>query len=141
MAVDEDDMGIDTEGDGDYAQGRDLDDDIPEGMDADSYQHTDTEVEDESSFEGERQGVLSNSVWGSGGGSGIGPVGGNPGAGAGSVNLPVGASRGGRRSGGRLGGRENWRVWGFFNASSNPCSMLINTLIKYTLQRLRFPFI
>lgn len=40
------DLGRDDDDDG----GRDLDEDIPEGG---SYQHTDTEVEDESSFEGE----------------------------------------------------------------------------------------
>ena len=34
---------------GDYAEQPDLDDDVPE---AGSYQHTDTEVEDDSSFEG-----------------------------------------------------------------------------------------
>lgn len=111
MVIDDDGidmMGIDVEGEGDYTQERDLDDGIPEGMDAGSYQHTDTEAEDESSFEAEGQGVLSNSVWESGGRSGISPVGGETGTGAGSVNLPVGATRGGgRRSRGRLGGREN----------------------------------
>lgn len=40
---------VDQGGD-DYDGGRDLDEDIPEGG---SYQHTDTEVEDESSFDGE----------------------------------------------------------------------------------------
>lgn len=44
--------GMEEEGEGDYADegvGRDLDDDVPE---AGSYQHTDTEVEDESSNDG-----------------------------------------------------------------------------------------
>ncbi|MCJ1423438.1 hypothetical protein MMC29_001321, partial [Sticta canariensis] len=79
MVVGRDNMGMNSEGDEDYIPGeRNLDDDIPEGMD-DSYQHTDTEVEDESSFEeaeGEGEGeaeaeaqisVLDRSVWGTGG--------------------------------------------------------------------------
>lgn len=98
-------MGMDADEDGDYAQGeRDLDDDIPEGME-DSYQHTDTDVEDESTGEDaevEVHGtVLDNSVWGSGTGGTIGGAGGN---------LPdSGETRGavGRRSGARMPGREN----------------------------------
>lgn len=72
--------GMEDEGDGDYAEGegeggRDLDEDVPE---AGSYQHTDTELEDESSDEGEvptagfgqtgnrgSAGVLQSSVFGS----------------------------------------------------------------------------
>ena len=55
---------MDGEGDGDFVQD-DLDADIPDGEGR--YEHTDTEVEDESSFEGE--GVLGrSSVWGVGGG-------------------------------------------------------------------------
>ena len=65
---------LEEEGDGDYVEGeRDLDGDVPE---AGSYQHTDTELEDESSEEGEAaafrgvdntsiRGVLGNSVFGS----------------------------------------------------------------------------
>ncbi|KAL8781829.1 MAG: hypothetical protein Q9213_005831, partial [Squamulea squamosa] len=67
--------GAGEEGEGDYGvpgmlegEGRDLDEDVPE---AGSYQHTDTEVEDESSVEeggsfvvGGREGVLGRSVWG-----------------------------------------------------------------------------
>ena len=65
---------MEEEGDGDYAEGeRDLDEDVPE---AGSYQHTDTELEDESSDEAEATafrevgntgvgGVLGSSVFGS----------------------------------------------------------------------------
>ncbi|KAL9601663.1 MAG: hypothetical protein Q9219_002383 [cf. Caloplaca sp. 3 TL-2023] len=96
--------GVGEEGEGDYDApgmlegdaGRDLDEDVPE---AGSYQHTDTEVEDESSFDeggsfvvgGAGHGVLGRSVWG-----------GSP------VRVPVsggydgaGGSRASRRSGGR----------------------------------------
>lgn len=102
------------EGEGDYnvpgmlegGEGRDLDDDVPE---AGSYQHTDTEVEDESSFEDGGSfvvgsgggGVLGRSVWG---GSPVGvPVGGGyDGAGGSHVG------RASRRSGGRSSrGRES----------------------------------
>ena len=95
------------EGDGDYAgeegdgdtEGRNLDDEVPEGG---SYQHTDTDVEDESSEDGDsvareslpagmaRSGGLGSSVFGS---------------------SPVVQGRGvGRRGGGLVGrgqGREN----------------------------------
>ena len=40
----------DDGGEGDYAEQPDLDDDVPE---AGSYQHTDTDVEDDSSIEGD----------------------------------------------------------------------------------------
>ena len=98
-------------GDEDYISGeRDLDDEIPEGMD-DSYQHTDTEAEDESSFEAEAEaegeaeaeaqvGVLDRSVWGTGGEiSGL----------SGSLPPPPSGPRGAasRRSGARMPGREN----------------------------------
>ena len=65
---------MEEEDDGDYAEGeRDLDEGVPE---ASSYQHTDTELEDESSDEGEAaaftevgntdvRGVLGSSVFGS----------------------------------------------------------------------------
>ncbi|KAL8720565.1 MAG: hypothetical protein Q9225_002584 [Loekoesia sp. 1 TL-2023] len=99
--------GAGEEGEGDYdvpgmlegGGGRDLDDDVPE---AGSYQHTDTEVEDESSFEeggsfvvgGGGGGVLGRSVWG---GSPIGvPVGGGYDGAGGSAG-----GRATRRSGGR----------------------------------------
>lgn len=79
QVIDEDGIipGMDDEGEGDYADegGRDLDDDVPE---AGSYQHTDTEAEDESSDEDESPmtafrevgntpggGVLGSSVFGS----------------------------------------------------------------------------
>lgn len=105
--------GAGDEGDGDYgAPGtlegggrRDLDDDVPE---AGSYQHTDTEVEDESSFEEGGSfvvgsgggGVLGRSVWG---GSPVGvPIGGGDGAGGSRTR------RASRRSGGRSSrGRES----------------------------------
>ncbi|KAL8682368.1 MAG: hypothetical protein Q9186_001558 [Xanthomendoza sp. 1 TL-2023] len=82
IAIDEDVMGLGRsfngageEGEGDYdvpgmleGEGRDLDGDVPE---AGSYQHTDTELEDESSAEeggsfviGQGRGVLGRSVWG-----------------------------------------------------------------------------
>lgn len=112
MVVGRDNMGMNSEGDEDYIPGeRNLDDDIPEGMD-DSYQHTDTEVEDESSFEeaeaeaeGEAEAeaqisVLDRSVWGTGDEiSGLG----------GSLPPSLGGARSAasRRSGGRMPGREN----------------------------------
>ncbi|MCJ1463038.1 hypothetical protein MMC07_001642 [Pseudocyphellaria aurata] len=105
MVADRDNIGMDAEGDIQYAFGdRDLDDDIPEGMDG-SYQHTDTEVEDESSegeIESEAQtSVLDHSVWGSVTGGTISGVGGN-------LPLPGGVrGQGRRRSGGRMPGREN----------------------------------
>lgn len=105
MTVDRDNIGMDAEDDEDYAQGeRDLDDDIPEGMDG-SYQHTDTDIEDESSSEGPeaqaQPSVLDHSVWGSGTSGAISGVGGN--------YSPSGGARGpgGRRSAGRIPGREN----------------------------------
>ena len=61
--VDEEDIPIDEQalaemnddgGEGDYADQPDLDDDVPE---AGSYQHTDTEVEDDSSLEGDVAGA------------------------------------------------------------------------------------
>lgn len=105
MVVDRDNIGMDAEGDDDYAQGeRDLDDDIPEGIDG-SYQHTDTDVEDESSSEEPeaqaQPSVLDHPVWGSGTSGAIGGVGEN--------YSPSGGARGprGRRSVGRIPGREN----------------------------------
>ncbi len=98
------------EGDGDYDApgmlegGRDLDEDVPE---AGSYQHTDTEAEDESEFEeggsfvvgGGEGGVLGRSVWG---GSSQEVAVGYDGAGG------SGARRSMRRSAGRLSrGRES----------------------------------
>lgn len=106
MVLGRDNMGMDAEGDMEYAQGeRDLDDDIPEGMEG-SYQHTDTDVEDESDFEesepeAEAQGnVLDSSVWGSSGAA-ISRVDG--------ALPPSGGARGAtiRRSAGRMPGREN----------------------------------
>lgn len=104
MVADRDNMGMDTEGDLDYAfDDQDLDDDIPEGMDG-SYQHTDTDVEDESSEEETeleaQTSVLDHSVWGSGTGGTISGVGGN-------LPLPGGVRGGLRRSGGRMPGWEN----------------------------------
>lgn len=99
---------MNADGDEEDAHGeRDLDDDIPEGMDG-SYQHTDTEVEDESSFEEadadaeadvEVQPIVSDrSAWSF---STSGAIGGQL--------SPSGGARGagGRRSGARMPGREN----------------------------------
>ncbi|KAI4161639.1 MAG: hypothetical protein LQ342_004647 [Letrouitia transgressa] len=96
----------DDEGEGDYALqegegdggGRDLDDDVPE---AGSYQHTDTELEDESDVgEGAsfsmggstaQEGVLGGSVWG-----------GSP-----AVAVGMDGAGGGRRPGRRSTGRRS----------------------------------
>ncbi|KAI4171254.1 MAG: hypothetical protein LQ343_004460 [Gyalolechia ehrenbergii] len=100
------------EGEGDYdvpgmlegGEGRDLDGDVPE---AESYQHTDTEAEDESSLEergsfvvgGGGGGVLGRSVWG-GSPVGVSVGGGYDGAG-GSVGGRASRTSGGRSSRGR----------------------------------------
>ncbi|KAI4219503.1 MAG: hypothetical protein L6R36_008274 [Xanthoria steineri] len=98
-------MGAQEEGEGDYAvpgmlegEARDLDEDVPE---AGSYQHTDTEVEDESSVEegasfaiGAGGGVLGRSVWG---GSPVGVM-------AGGYDGPAGVER--RRASRRSNGRS-----------------------------------
>ncbi|KAL8847641.1 MAG: hypothetical protein Q9221_007329 [Calogaya cf. arnoldii] len=102
--LDVDFMGVQEEGEGDYGvpgmlegEGRDLDEEVPE---AGSYQHTDTELEDESSVEegasfaiGGGGGVLGRSVWG---GSPAGVM-------AGGYDGPAGgeARRPSRRSNGR----------------------------------------
>ncbi|KAL8767843.1 MAG: hypothetical protein Q9209_005735 [Squamulea sp. 1 TL-2023] len=108
IAVDADVMGghsftgAGEEGEGDYGapgmlegEGRDLDEDVPE---AGSYQHTDTEVEDESSAGeggsfavGGRGGVLGRSVWG---GSPVGVM-----AGGGYDGPAGGENRRSRRTG------------------------------------------
>ncbi|KAL8937701.1 MAG: hypothetical protein Q9216_004296 [Gyalolechia sp. 2 TL-2023] len=98
------------EGEGDYdapgmlegGPGRDLDEDVPE---AGSYQHTDTEAEDESSLDGGGSfvvgggggGVLGRSVWGGSLGS---PVGVSLGGGYDGASSSTGP-RASRRSGGR----------------------------------------
>ncbi|KAL8709832.1 MAG: hypothetical protein Q9220_005448 [cf. Caloplaca sp. 1 TL-2023] len=104
--------GVGEEGEGDYGVpgmlegGRDLDEDVPE---AGSYQHTDTEVEDESDIEeggsfvigGGGEGVLGRSAWG-GSPLAVAVGGGYDGAGGGN------RMRAGRRSGGRSSrGRES----------------------------------
>lgn len=67
LNVDDDEMLLEGEAEADYGPGGnmdgDMDADIPE---AGGYEHTDTEVEDESSIdmESERRGVLDSSVWG-----------------------------------------------------------------------------
>lgn len=67
--IDDDDVPMEGEAEADYGQGGDMDGDldanVPEA-DMGGYEHTDTEVEDESSFEmeSERQGVLDRSIWG-----------------------------------------------------------------------------
>ncbi|KAL8730086.1 MAG: hypothetical protein Q9166_004285 [cf. Caloplaca sp. 2 TL-2023] len=102
--------GAGEEGEGDYnlpgmleGEGRDLDEDVPE---AGSYQHTDTEVEDESSTEegrsfitgvgGTAGGVLGRSVWG---GSPIGVMAG------GAYDGPAGGERRSSRRTGRRSSR------------------------------------
>ena len=99
-------MGAQEEGEGDYAvpgmlegEVRDLDEDVPE---AGSYQHTDTELEDESSVEegasfaiGAGGGVLGRSVWG---GSPVGVM-------AGGYDGPAGVER--RRASRRSNGRSS----------------------------------
>ncbi|KAI4253915.1 MAG: hypothetical protein L6R42_007399 [Xanthoria sp. 1 TBL-2021] len=99
-------MGVQEEGEGDYAvpgmlegEVRDLDEDVPE---AGSYQHTDTELEDESSIEegasfaiGGGGGVLGRSVWG---GSPVGVM-------AGGYDGPAGGE--GRRPSRRSNGRSS----------------------------------
>ncbi|KAL8799565.1 MAG: hypothetical protein Q9182_005804 [Xanthomendoza sp. 2 TL-2023] len=117
IAVEEDGMGLGRsfngageEGEGDYdmpgmleGDGRDLDGDVPE---AGSYQHTDTEVEDESSAEeggsfviGQGSGVLGRSVWG---GSPIGVM-----AGGGFDGAAGGEGRRRRRRSRRTGERNS----------------------------------
>lgn len=108
IVLDRDNLGMNADGDEEYAHGeRDLDDDIPEGMDG-SYQHTDTDVEDDSSFEDaeadadaevEVQPIVSaRSAWSS-----------STGGATGGHFSPSGGARGagGRRSGARMPGREN----------------------------------
>lgn len=99
-------LGVQEEGEGDYAvpgmlegEVRDLDEDVPE---AGSYQHTDTELEDESSVEegasfaiGGGGGVLGRSVWG---GSPVGVM-------AGGYDGPAGGE--GRRPSRRSNGRSS----------------------------------
>lgn len=99
------DEDADTEGDGDYAPEAgdiDLDAEIPEGDADGGYEHTDTEIEDESSFDVGygADGVLGRSVWGQGGegvggriggGVGSGVAAGGAGAGEGAANLRRGS--------------------------------------------------
>ena len=82
--------------DGDYAEGeRDLDEEVPE---AGSYQHTDTELEDESSEEGEAAAFGEVGNPGVGGVLGSSVFGGRP-----ALSVP----RGARRSGNGAPPREN----------------------------------
>ena len=104
VVVDEEFM-VQEEGEGDYGvpgmlegEGRDLDEDVPE---AGSYQHTDTELEDESSVDegasfgiGQGVGVLGRSVWG-----------GSPAVMAGGYDGPSGSE--GRRPSRRSAGRSS----------------------------------
>ena len=87
---------MEEEGDGDYAEGeRDLDEDVPE---AGSYQHTDTELEDESSDEGEAAAFREVGITGVGGVLGSSVFGSSP-----ALRVP----RGARRSGSGAQPREN----------------------------------
>lgn len=69
LDVEDDDIPMDGEAEAEYEQSGDVDGDldanVPEA-DVGGYEHTDTEVEDESSFdiEPERRGVLDRSIWG-----------------------------------------------------------------------------
>ena len=67
LNVDDDEMPMEGEAEADYGQGGDMDGDMDADIpEAGGYEHTDTEVEDESSIEmgSERRGVLDSSVWG-----------------------------------------------------------------------------